>query len=91
MYAVITIFSGVAGLIGPIFAKLVVKEKEDYLILFMIGAALSVLSLVVWFLFSEKKFDYGAKQEKPNEMGDEELNINNNPNLSIVETNVSKD
>ena len=60
------IFVAMSGLMGPIIAKFVVHKKEDYLYLFIIGAGLCCISLIVCLLFKEERFKYGNNKIKDN-------------------------
>jgi uncharacterized membrane protein len=54
-----SIVAGLSGLLGPILAKFVIKEKSDYLVLFMTGGVFTIISLLIcYFFISEEKFDY---------------------------------
>ena len=41
------IFNGIAAIIGPILTIFVLKEKKDYLIVYLIGVAPTIISLII--------------------------------------------
>ena len=49
------IFSGIAALIGPILT-IFVKELKDYLIIYLIGVAPSIGSLILTIIIKTEKF-----------------------------------
>ena len=75
MYGLTGNFIGIASISGPIMTNFLLKEKEDFLVVFLVGGALCVVKLVVLIFFKEEdKFEYSltaglAKEDKnePNE------------------------
>ena len=75
MYGLTGNFIGIASISGPIMTNFLLKEKEDFLVVFLVGGALCVVKLVVLIFFKEEdKFNYSltaglAKEDKnePNE------------------------
>ena len=53
-------FNGIAALIGPILTIFVLKEKKDYLVVYLVCAAPSIVSLIVTILL---KIDKKPKEE----------------------------
>jgi hypothetical protein len=47
---------GFSGILGAVLAEFVVKNKEDYLILYLSCSVFCIISLVTCFLFKEEKF-----------------------------------
>jgi hypothetical protein len=66
---IIAMFIGCAVLLGPILSEFIIKEKTDYLILFLIGGSLNIVSFTINFFFSENRYDYGNKLEDVNRRG----------------------
>ena len=64
MCGIIALFTGCSSLLGPILAKFIIQEKTDYLILFLIGGSLNIVSFVLNFFFTEERFDYGLKKSE---------------------------
>ena len=54
------IFSGIASLIGPFLTLFVLKEKKDYLIIYLVGGAPSIVSLFISIFI---KVDVKKKEE----------------------------
>ena len=54
------IFSGIAALIGPILTLFVLKEKKDYLIIYLVGGAPTIASLFISIFI---KIDPKPKEE----------------------------
>ena len=61
IYTVFTAFGSFTHLLGPFIIKIVVKNIEDYKILYIGGGLCSLLALFILFCFSEKKFEYEIK------------------------------
>jgi MFS-type transporter involved in bile tolerance (Atg22 family) len=53
MYGLTGNFIGVASISGPIMTNFLLKEKTDFLIVFLVGGALCVVKLVVLIFFKE--------------------------------------
>ena len=59
MYGLTGNFIGIASISGPIMTNFLLKEKPDFLIVFLVGGALCVVKLVVLIFFNEDdKFKY---------------------------------
>ena len=59
MYGLTGNFIGIASISGPIMTNFLLKEKGDFLVVFLVGGALCVVKLVVLIFFKEDdKFDY---------------------------------
>jgi hypothetical protein len=59
MYGLTGNFIGIASISGPIMTNFLLKEKPDFLIVFLVGGALCVVKLVVLIFFKEDdKFVY---------------------------------
>jgi len=59
---------GVTCMLGPIFAKFILKETFDYLIIFLTGTSFAMMSLVVLFFYEEKKFVYTQKEDNESKL-----------------------
>ena len=62
------IFTGIAALIGPILSIFVLKEKKDYLILYLVGAAPTIGSLIISLIL---KVEIKPKEEPKNNIIDD--------------------
>ena len=62
------IFNGIAALIGPILTIFVLKAKKDYLIVYLVGAAPSIVSLFISLFI---KIDVKPKEEPKNNITDD--------------------
>ena len=59
MYGLTGNFIGIASVSGPLMSNFVLKEKKDFLIVFLVGGALCVVKFVVLIFFNENiKFKY---------------------------------
>ena len=59
MYGLTGNFIGIASISGPIMTNFLLKEKGDFLVVFLVGGALCIVKLVVLIFFNENdKFDY---------------------------------
>ena len=61
LYGITSISIGMANLSGPIMTKFILNENKDYLIAFLIGAALSFAKLIILFFFTEKQYEFKNK------------------------------
>lgn len=79
VFGIACIFAGLAALTSPILSKVLnlSKSKDDspYLILFLVGAGLSLVAIVLSFTMNELPFDYESHHKKDIE---EMINIYNN-------------
>ena len=62
------IFNGIAALIGPILTIFALKEKKDYLIVYLVGAAPSIVSLFISIFI---KIEVKPKEEPKNNITDD--------------------
>ena len=87
------IFSGIAALIGPILTIFVLKQKKDYLIVYLVGAAPTIVSLFISIFI---KIDIKPKEEPKNNITDDhyyddvEEQENEEENTKGVELNSNK-
>jgi MFS family permease len=61
LYGLTGIFVAIASLVGPLLIKLIVKDVEDYLTVYLIGAGLGIIKLIALICFKENKpyvFEY---------------------------------
>ena len=59
MYGLTGNFIGIASISGPIMTNFLLKEKGDFLVVFLVGGALCIVKLVVLIFFKEDdKFNY---------------------------------
>ena len=59
MYGLTGNFIGIASVSGPLMSNFVLKEKKDFLVVFLVGGALCVVKFVVLIFFNENiKFKY---------------------------------
>ena len=84
MYGLTGNFIGIASISGPIMTNFLLKEKEDFLVVFLVGGALCVVKLVVLIFFKEEdKFEYsltaGLAKDNKNE-SNERIIDNDNDN-----------
>lgn len=68
VFGVACIFTGLASLTSPILSKVLnlSKSKDDspYLVLFLVGAGLSLIAVILSFSMNEQPFDYEAHHKK---------------------------
>lgn len=58
IYGITSISIGIANISGPILTKLMLKEKEDYLIAFIIATILSGIKFIVLLFFNENPYEF---------------------------------
>jgi MFS family permease len=64
MYGLTGNFIGIASISGPIMTNFLLKEKPDFLIVFLVGGALCVVKLVVLIFFKEDdQFKYSLIED----------------------------
>ena len=64
MYGLTGNFIGIASVSGPLMSNFVLKEKQDFLIVFLVGGGLCVVKFVVLIFFNENiKFKYKGNTE----------------------------
>ena len=64
LYGITGIFIGLASLAGPLLIKIIVKEDEDYLTVYIIGGALCFLKTIALICFKENNpyiFEYKTR------------------------------
>ena len=62
MYGLTGNFIGIASVSGPLMSNFVLKEKKDFLVVFLVGGALCIVKFVILFFFNEnEKFKYKIK------------------------------
>ena len=69
LYGITGLFIGLASLTGPLLVKIIVKEVEDYLTVYIIGGSLCFLKTIALICFKENKpyiFEYKTKNEEIN-------------------------
>lgn len=69
LYGLTGIFIGLASLVGPLLIKIIVKEDEDYLTVYLIGGGLCFLKTIALICFKENKpyeFEQKIKYEEEN-------------------------
>ena len=55
LYGLTGLFIGLASLVGPLLIKIIVKEDEDYLTVYLIGGGLCFLKTIALICFKENK------------------------------------
>ena len=73
IYTVFTAIGSFTHLLGPFIIKIIVKNTDDYKILYFGGAFFSFIALIILFCFSEKKFEYKNNNYNEKEL-EEKLN-----------------
>ena len=64
MYGLTGNFIGIASVSGPLMSNFVLKEKKDFLVVFLVGGALCVVKFVVLIFFNENiKFKYKGSDD----------------------------
>lgn len=51
-------YIGSCGFVGALIAKLIIKKRSDYLIVYLIGAGFAVISLIITIFMNGDKFPY---------------------------------
>lgn len=59
-------FIGSCGFIGAVLAKLIIKKRADYIIVYLIGAGFAIMAFIICLNLSESKFRY-IKIDPPGE------------------------
>ena len=62
VYGFSGIICGLSSFLGPVLSKLFVKEDLHYKILYMSSSSISVICLIVLFIFKEEEFEYNKKE-----------------------------
>ena len=79
LLGICAIFTGIAALIGPILTLFVLKEKKDYLIIYLVGSAPTIVSLLIAIIIKvETKPKEEPKIIDENIYGEEEVNKKEN-------------
>ena len=74
MYGLTGNFIGIASVSGPLMSNFVLKDKKDFLIVFLVGGELCIVKFVVLIFFNENiKFKYKIND---NNLMDNEKNEN---------------
>lgn len=81
MYGITGNFIGFANLCGPVFAKLIIKDNKDYLVVFLIGGFLCLIKLILLIKFNENE-RFLFKGEKAIEKEDIITEISGQPVIS---------
>lgn len=63
IYAIAIALSGFNTILSPIIAKIIVKEKQDYKLLYFTGTFFAVIGLFVCIVFKDAKFKYKDEGE----------------------------
>lgn len=58
MYGIGACFIGLASILGPVLTKFIIKNREDYLIIYLCGSVFVIMSLITLIFFKEDPFDY---------------------------------
>ena len=86
LLGICAIFTGIAALIGPILTLFVLKEKKDYLIIYLVGAAPTIVSLLIAIII---KVETEPKEEPKiiddNIIGEKEVNKKENNEETGIE------
>ena len=61
LYGITSISIGIANISGPILTKLLLKERGDYLIAFIIATSLSGIKFIVLLFFNENPYEFKSK------------------------------
>ena len=86
LLGICAIFTGIAALIGPILTLFVLKEKKDYLIIYLVGAAPTIVSLLIAIIIKvETKPKEEPKIIDDNIIGKEEVNKKENKEETGIE------
>ncbi len=86
LLGICAIFTGIAALIGPILTLFVLKEKKDYLIIYLIVAAPTIVSLLIAIIIKiETKPKEEPKIIDDNIIGEEEVNKKENNEETGIE------
>ena len=86
LLGICAIFTGIAALIGPILTLFVLKEKKDYLIIYLVGAAPTIVSLLIAIIIKvETKPKEEPKIIDDNIIGKEEVNKKENNEETGIE------
>ena len=74
-------FIGTAGFVGAIFAKFIIKDKNDFLIVYWIGCGFAIMGLIICLFTREDKFIYTPIDEPLRE----ETNENNEEVIYFIQ------
>ena len=86
MYGLTGNFIGIASVSGPLMSNFVLKEKKDFLVVFLVGGGLCVVKFIVLIIFKENdKFKYKGRTVD-NLENNEDKNENNEPLIGEGET-----
>ena len=80
MYGLTGNFIGIASVSGPLMSNFILKEKKDFLVVFLVGGGLCVVKLVVLIFFKENdKFKYKGRVVDNLENNEDDKNEKNEP------------
>ena len=86
MYGLTGNFIGIASVSGPLMSNFVLKEKKDFLVVFLVGGGLCFVKFIVLIIFKENdKFKYKGRTVDNSE-NNEDKNENNEPLIGEGET-----
>lgn len=54
---------GLSSLLGPVLTRIVIKQKNDYLIVYLTASGLIIIALVLLFVLDETPFVYHTEKE----------------------------
>jgi MFS family permease len=80
-------FIGTAGFVGAIFAKFIIKDKNDFLTVYWIGCGFAIMGLIICLFTREDKFIYTPIDESL----EEEKNENNEEVINIIKPSFTPD
>ena len=91
IYGLTGFFIGVASFIGPLLTKMMIKQDEDYLIVYLIGGGICLMKFIALICFKEnepyhfknKNGEIINSEKNDNENENEKLNEENNNDLGI--------
>ena len=61
LYGITSISIGIANICGPILTTVILKEKKDYLVAFLVGASLSFCKIILLFFFKEEEYQFKSE------------------------------
>lgn len=84
IYGLTGFFIGVASFVGPLLTKIMIKEEEDYLMVYMIGGGICLMKFMALLCFKDNE-PYQFKYENKNNVDDKEIIKNERMKDSIKE------
>ena len=71
IYGLTGFFIGIASLTGPFLTKIIIKEKEDYLMVYSIGGGVCLMKFLAVLCFKENEaYHFKNKNKEINKIGD---------------------